>query len=176
MIDAARITYRSAEASDAQILADCARETFVATFGALYPIADLNHFIATTYGADLQRGEILDPHTRHRLAFDAAELIGFAKMGAYKLPLPAPEKRPRELHRLYVRAEAKGSGVAAALMDWVLACAREDAAGALYLGVYQGNERAQRFYARYGFEIVGEYEFEVGAVRDPEYVMRRAMD
>ncbi|MGE0046818.1 MAG: N-acetyltransferase family protein, partial [Hyphomonadaceae bacterium] len=98
--------------------------------------------------------------------------IGYAKLGAFKLPIEPIGKTVRELHRLYVVQEAKGAGVADALMRWTIEQAKAQGADTLYLGVYQGNERAQRFYARYGFEVVGEYEFQVGDTRDPEYIMR----
>ncbi|MBI1185821.1 MAG: GNAT family N-acetyltransferase [Alphaproteobacteria bacterium] len=175
MIDVARVTYRDARAEDAAALAEISRATFLATFGHLYTIADRNAFVAETYGRKLQAAEIADPEMRHRLAFDGRDVIGFAKMGAYKLPVAAEGRRVRELHRLYVVEAAKGAGIAAALMEWTIATARGDGADALYLGVWQGNARAQRFYARYGFEIVGEYTFEVGAARDPEYVMRKPL-
>lgn len=172
MIDAAGVAYRDATTDDAEMLAALARETFIATFAHLYAIADLNVYLAATYGADIQGAELADPLSRHRLAFHQDEAIGYAKMGAFKLPAAPIGAHVRELHRLYVREAAKGKGVADALMRWTIDVARADGADALYLGVYQHNERAQRFYARYGFEIVGEYWYEVGRTRDPEYIMR----
>ena len=175
MIDPARVTYRDGRAPDALMLSDLARETFVATFGALYPIADLNHYISHTYGRDLQEAELADPENQHRLAFSGDIAIGYARLGAFKLPIEPVGVKVRELHRLYVIADAKGMGVAQKLMDWAFAAARGAGAEAMYLGVYQGNDRAQRFYARQGFEIVGEYAFEVGQTRDPEYIMRASL-
>ena len=169
------VTYRDATVADAQALSDLARETFVATFGALYPVADLKHYIAHTYGREIQAAEIADASMQHRLAEQDGVLVGYARAGAYKLPFDNAARSAFELHRLYVTEAVKGAGVASALMDWTQA--RAEAAGAddLFLGVYQGNERAQRFYKRYGFEIVGEYLFSVGATRDPEYIMRKTL-
>lgn len=169
------ITYRDAVAADAEALSDLSRETFVATFGALYAVADLKHYIAHTYGRDLQAAEIADPELRHHLACEGNALVGYARCGVFKLPYDPGARAPYELHRLYVREHVKGRGVAAALMDWTIGQARAAGADDLFLGVYQGNERAQRFYAKRGFEIVGEYLFEVGQARDPEYVMRKAL-
>lgn len=176
MIDRVRVTYRDATIADAAALAEISRETFVATFGALYPVADLKHFLAHAYGADIQAAELADPQTRHRLAECEGALIGFAKMGAFKLPCDTDGRRAAELHRLYLIADAKAQGVSDTLMDWTIAQARAMAAQDLYLGVYQGNARAQRFYTRFGFEIVGEYQFAVGSIRDPEYIMRRRLE
>ena len=175
MIDPTRVVYRDATIADARALSQIARATFLATFAHLYPIADRNIFLATTYAPDIQAAEIADPATRHRLAFCDEALVGFAKLGALKLPIAAP--RPAlELHRLYLVEEAKGAGIADALMDWAENSARALGAADLYLGVYQGNARAQRFYARRGYTIVGAYEFAVGETRDPEFILTRALD
>lgn len=174
MIDAARVTYRDAAAADAAPLTRHWRETFLATFGHLYPQADIDAYFAHYDEAQTMR-ELEDPSSRCRLALDADRIIGAAKLGAFKLPVEPVGARVRELHRLYVVEEAKGAGVAAALMEWTIAAARQDGADALYLGVWRHNHRAQRFYARYGFEVVGAYEFVVGATRDPEYVMRKPL-
>ena len=63
--------------------------------------------------------------------------------------------------RLYVAEAAKGTGVAAALMDWGVAWARQRAS-ILYLSVFTDNHRAQAFYRRYGFSDVGRNAFRVG--------------
>ena len=43
----------------------------------------------------------------------------------------------------------------------------------LWIGVWSGNDGAQRFYARRGFERVGEYRFPVGQTRDLEFILCR---
>jgi len=66
----------------------------------------------------------------------------------------------------------RGRGVAAALMEDAIAWARSRGAPALYLSVWENNERAQRFYRRYGFRHVGEHAFMVGRVRDRDLIWR----
>ena len=65
-----------------------------------------------------------------------------------------------------------GAGLAVEMMDWVLAEARRRGAEAIYLSVFTDNVRAQRFYARYGFEAVGRYDFMVGTHADEDIIMR----
>ena len=57
-------------------------------------------------------------------------------------------------------------------MDWVLAEARAARRDELYLSVFTDNHRAKRFYARYGFEAVGPYDFMVGSHADEDIIMR----
>ncbi|MDP1908714.1 MAG: GNAT family N-acetyltransferase, partial [Hyphomicrobium sp.] len=113
-----------------------------------------------------------------RYAFRLAELdgepVGFAKLGPVKLPVD-PAGEGAELHQLYMLGKAHGSGLGAQLMDWVVETARSRGAGELFLSVFTENHRAQRFYRRYGFEIVGPYHFMVGNQADEDVIMRLAL-
>lgn len=166
------IVYRNAEPEDAEPLARLSRETFTATFGHLYPASDLAAFCAEIYAVEAQAALIAHPELEIRLASERGELVGYCQVGAFKLPFDPGERRPMELHRLYVIERVKGAGVATALMDWTLARMRTLGAEDAYLGVFQDNPRALRFYQRYGFEIVGAYKFPVGATLDDEFIMR----
>lgn len=168
------IAYRDAGASDAAALADFARSSWLATFGHLpYPSADLAGYLAKNYGADIQRSEIADPEVRYRLALRDGEIVGYCMMGP--LAMPVEDIWGLELHRLYVDESVKGAGVAAALMDDCIAWARARAGSALYLSVWENNERAQRFYRRFGFEDFGEWDFMVGETADRDLIWRLAL-
>ncbi len=43
----------------------------------------------------------------------------------------------------------------------------------IWLSVFSKNLKAQKFYAHYGFIIVGEYEYPVGESKDHEFIMKR---
>ena len=164
------IVYRDATVDDARELAHFAARTFTETFGRLYPAEDLAAFLAQKYGEPIQRSEINDPDTRYHLALEHGRIIGYVMMGALDIDIGEPDAL--ELHRLYVDTAAKGAGIAQKLADEVVNWAREKGAPALYLSVWENNERAQRFYRRYGFEHVGEHKFMVGRVADRDFIWR----
>lgn len=164
------VAYRDAAAEDAAALARFAADTFVDTFGHLYPPEDLATYLAAKYASPIQAAEIADPHTRYRLALREGAIIGYCMMGAVDMAVDKADAV--ELHRLYVDKDAKGAGVAQALMDDCLAWARGRGARAMYLSVWENNHRAQAFYRRYGFQHVGEHKFMVGRVADRDFIWR----
>jgi ribosomal protein S18 acetylase RimI-like enzyme len=166
---------RDAAAADAVVLARFAQDTFFETFGHLYPQSDIDAFVPTAYAPERWARDIADPMTACCLALRGDELVGYAKAGAHTLPYDPGDRRALELKNLYVIAEVKGQGVADALMRWALQWAKNGGADDFYLGVYCDNLRAQRFYARFGFEKVGEYFFPVGATRDHEFILRKRL-
>ena len=98
---------------------------------------------------------------------------------AMRWPGPAacriPDVRPGdgELKRLYVLHAAQNSGWGGRLFQAALDWLERDGPRTLWISVWSENFGAQRFYARHGFEKVGEYEFPVGRVRDREFMLRR---
>jgi ribosomal protein S18 acetylase RimI-like enzyme len=88
----------------------------------------------------------------------------------------AVEIRPAaELSKMYLLPQYHGAGVSTALMELTLATAAEWGVRCVWLGVNQGNQRAQRFYIKSGFKINGTRTFQVGTRRENDYVMVREL-
>lgn len=164
------VTFRTAGVEDAAPLAELGAASFTATFGHLYEPADLALFL-DNHRVERWLAELSDPGFAVRVAEEAGAMVGYAKLGPPQLPF-APRGRAAELRQLYVLAPWHGRGVAQTLMEWVIAEARRDGAGHLYLSVFINNARARRFYERYGFEEEGRYVFMVGTHADEDIVMR----
>ncbi len=163
-------TYRNATVADAPLLSRLGAETFTETFGHLYTPENLAAFLANHSVANWEK-ELTDPRFTIRLAEMDGQAVAFAKLGPPGLPFEVSGPTA-ELKQFYVLKPWHGTGVAQALMDWVLAESRARGAEQLFLSVFIDNRRAQRFYARYGFEAVGTYAFMVGTHADEDIIMR----
>jgi len=100
--------------------------------------------------------------------------VGYVKLGPQKLPLET-DRPALLLDQLYILKEYHGVGIAHGLIDWALDEARNRGAEELYLTVYIDNNRARRFYDRYGFEAVGRYDFMVGSQADEDVIMKKSL-
>jgi len=163
-------TLRTPTVADAEAIAALFAACFTATFGHLYDPADLAAFL-DSITVPAWRRELADPAFAFLLAEDDGRAVGFAKLGPHGLPV-TPTGPMIELRQLYLTADQQGSGLAARMMDWVIATARDRGARELFLSVYVDNNRARRFYERYGFADVGRYTFMVGNHADEDYLMR----
>ncbi|WP_454829379.1 N-acetyltransferase family protein [Pseudoxanthomonas wuyuanensis] len=167
------LAIRRATAEDAQVLSDLAARTFTETFGHLYPVEDLQAFLADAYTVDKQRTILSHPDYAVWLLEEDGVAVGHAAAGPCGLPHPQVAAGDGELKRLYVLASHQNGGWGARLFDAALAWLERDGPRTLWIGVWSQNLGAQRFYARYGFEKVGDYEFPVGNTRDHEFILRR---
>jgi len=168
-----RPTLRPATVEDAASLAGVARATFTETFGTLYSAADLATFLEQHTPEDWAR-EVADPAYAVQIVEMGHVAVGYIKLGPPKLPFTPPEGAI-ELRQFYLLQPWQGSGLGPEMMEWALAEARARGHQAIYLSVFTDNHRARRFYAKYGFEDVGPYQFMVGDHADEDVVMRRAL-
>jgi diamine N-acetyltransferase len=165
--------YRDATPADAATLDALFNSIFCDTFAHLYRPEDLSAFLSSFGVADWEE-QLRDPSFAVRIAEADGSAVGYVKIGPMKLPVEHGHSSML-LDQFYVRPEHHGSGIASALMEWAVDEARRRGAEALYLTVFIENERAKRFYDRYGFEDVGRYAFMVGEQADDDIILRKRL-
>ena len=171
---ASEVAIRRATLDDAQAWSVLAERAFVEAFGHLYPPADLAQFLHDSYSVDVHRKYLSDPACAVWLAERDGEAVGYALAGR-PCTLPHADVKPEdgELKRIYLLPSAQNTGVGSRLIHVALDWLESERPSTLWIGVWSQNFGAQRFYERLGFEKVGDYEFLVGSVRDPEFILRR---
>ena len=164
---------RRATPDDAEAMSRIATDTFVETFGHLYPPEDLAYFLLNSYSPAAQRESLESDSTAMWLLERNGVPVGHACAGACGLPHPEVAAEDGELKRLYVLKEAHNGGWGSKLFETALEWLERDGPRTLWIGVWSENLGAQRFYGRYGFHRVGEYKFPVGNTLDDEFILRR---
>jgi ribosomal protein S18 acetylase RimI-like enzyme len=165
---------RRAGPADAAALAAIGRATFTETFGHLYPPEDLEAFLNASHSETRAQADLADPARAAWLVEREGQVLGYALAGPCELPHPDVAAGDGELKRLYLSSPAQGAGLGERLMnvvmDWL------DSAGprTVWLGVWEKNFGAQRFYRRWGFAEAGTYDFPVGRTLDHELILRRS--
>jgi GNAT superfamily N-acetyltransferase len=164
---------RRATPADAEVLAELGARTFTETFAHLYPPSDLAEFLAQTYSVEKTRAELEDPAKALWLVEAAGQAVGHALAGPCDLPHPEATAACGELKRLYLLKPWQNGGTGGRLFGAAMEWLERDGPRELWIGVWSENFGAQRFYARQGFEKVGEYGFRVGSTVDLEFILRR---
>lgn len=124
-------------------------------------------FVEANLSADRFTDYLADPRRAVLVAVHDNRIVGYAML--------IRGTDTAELSKIYVAPEHHGTGVGAALMDLALATADDWGVVRVWLGVNQANQRAQRFYTKSGFTVTGTRIFQVGAGRENDFVMTRAL-
>lgn len=166
-----------ADSADIAALAELAAATFPLACPPGVDPADVRAFIAEVLSPARFVEYAADPARSILLATEGAEAVGYAMLIAGE---PTDEdvracvtvEPPIEISKFYVRPQAHGGAVAPALMREAVEHAAAGGHGGVWLGVNQQNLRAQRFYRRNGFEVVGAKRFRMGADWHEDFVMQ----
>lgn len=167
-------TLRRADEADTASLALVADATFLEAFAGVLDGADIVAHCAAKNSAAAFGSWIGDPGSVVALAIadQGAAPLGYTVLTAPDLPV-ALRADDIELKRIYALAPTHGSGLGPALMGRAVEDARALGRRRVLLGVYGGNARAQRFYAKQGFAVVGTRKFRVGATWHHDLVFAR---
>ena len=176
------VTVRSAVDMDVDGLSRLAALTFPLACTPQTSEEFLATHIATKLDPASFRRQLGDPACTLLIAEDepGADPVGYTMLVAGE---PTDEDVARAirfrptvaLERCYVHPDHHGSGVAALLMTATLDAASATGAAGVWLGVSEENDRANAFYARHGFEVVGRKRFHIGDVWEDDNVRERAL-
>ena len=176
------MTVRPAAPPDAELLAEVAAVTFPLACPPSTTHEAIAEFVATRLSPEAFTGYLADPQ-RVLLVDDPGD--GGPLSGYTMLVLGEPADsdvaaaihiRPTaELSKIYVREGQHGRGSAGALLLRSLETAGARGAAGMWLGTNEENLRAQRFYAKHGFERVGRKRFKLGDRYEDDFVFERAI-
>lgn len=131
--------------------------------------------LATVLSDERFAQELADAQTPYFIAQADAQMIGYLKLCTDHAPDCVRGERPLEIARLYVDFAWHRSGIAHTLMQRSVEFAERGGHDCLWLGVWHRNERAQRFYRKWGFAQVGEHPYQFGTDRQVDLVFSRPL-
>lgn len=171
------IGIRQATVDDAKALTDLAYTTFWDAFAHHPKNApdDLNHYMRQAFSLEQTTKELVEDNSVFLIAEIEGEPAGYAKLITNTTEEGISAERPVELNRLYAHQQFLGKGIGQALMDACFERARSHGHDVMWLGVWEFNPRAQRFYEKNGFRIVGSHVFQLGEDPQTDLLMQREL-
>ena len=171
------LTIRQATIEDAKLLTDLAYTTFWDAFAHHPKNApdDLNYYMRQAFNREQIASELADEKNIFLIAELGGEAAGYSKIIIDNIEPGVTADRPVELSRLYAHQKHLGQGVGQSLMDACFERARNENRDVMWLGVWEYNPRAQRFYEKNGFRIVGSHVFQLGEDPQTDLLMQREL-
>ena len=158
------MTIRRVILEDAETLSQLGADTFYNTFKGTCTDKDMDEFLFDYYDIEQVKKELSDPNDYFYFAEVEGKAVGYLRI---KEDYTAFEKMKQwkalELKRLYISADFHGKGIAQALTNFAFDFAKENNYEVIWLGVWEHNERAKKYYQKMGFEDTGHtHDFPIG--------------
>lgn len=157
-------TIRRVELKDAALLSEISKETFADTFAGTCTEDDMKSFLLENFNLEKVKQELSDKNDLYFFIEEDGVTAGYVRlMEDYSLFNEIKKWKALELKRIYVTKEFHGKGIAQQLIKFVEDFARENKYEVLWLGVWEHNHRAKRFYEKSGFSDSGYmHDFPIG--------------
>jgi ribosomal protein S18 acetylase RimI-like enzyme len=158
------ITIRRILIAEAPVLSKMAKQTFYDTFTGTCTEEDMQAFLEQYYNLEQIKKELSNPDDYCFFAEINGEPVGYIRFMEDSSNFAEVNKwKSLELKRLYVLKEYHGKGIAQKLMEFFIAFAEQYQYELVWLGVWEYNFRAQKFYSKYGFINSGHtHDFPIG--------------
>jgi diamine N-acetyltransferase len=166
------INIRFATEKDASLIADISRETFYNAFAPANTKNDMDKFMNEVFTHEKLMAEPDLPNNIFLLAYTGNEVAGYVRMRDKNISeISLETDNIIEIARIYTVSTETGKGIGTALMNRCIEIAKEKNRKYIWLGVWEKNDKAIRFYERFGFKRFGEHEFVLGNDVQTDWLM-----
>ncbi len=159
---------RVADENDFQVIREIAIRTWPETYGNTLSVQQIQYMLALFYSDEGLSSAIVNGQ-KFILLSENSDPKGFASM------LHGYETDATKINKLYVLPDCQGKGFGKAMLLHIADLATEHGSRRIVLNVNRFN-KAKDFYHRFGFEIIGSEDIEIGSgYLMEDFVMERKL-
>ncbi len=153
-------------------LAVLAEKTFRQSYAALNTPQNLEHYIRQALNEPLIFQELKDPHSHYYWITGDDIPVAYLKVNRPPAHTEPGYADGLEVQRIYVDVAHQRQGLGRLLLQLAHTVARNQNLRYLWLGVWERNPQAIRFYQSLGFYQVGSHIFTIGAEDQVDFIFR----
>lgn len=169
------ITFTTCTLEDMDRLRSLCVDTFSDTFAKDNSTQDMDAYLERSFSQERMRSELSNPESTFIMACVDGVPAGYMKLNTGRAQTETVGDDAMEIERLYILSRFKRHGLGTALIQQAENAAMAQGASTIWLGVWEHNEPAKRFYTRMGFITTGQHVFMLGDDRQIDHIMRKGI-
>ncbi len=170
------IRIRIADIADAAAIVNISRETFYNAYAAFNTAKNMNKFMNEFFSLEKIKQELQEENTIYLLAYSNNNIAGYVKLKDKALPeINLSNDNTVEIARIYTSTNNINKGIGSIMMNECIDYAKKLKRSFIWLGVWENNLKAIRFYERFGFKKTGEHVFALGDDLQTDWLMIKAL-
>ncbi len=151
------------------------RATYYETFKASNTEADMDLYLETCLSRTVLEKEMANKESTFYLAYVDDTLMGYMKINTGEAQMEKFDQNTIELERIYILKDFQGKHYADVMLQVAIDQGKEMKADFIWLGVWENNFRAIRFYEKKGFVKFGAHDFVMGNDVQTDQLMKLAL-
>lgn len=166
------VTYKKCQKEELEILVKMAKKTFSEAFAADNDPEDFEDYMKVAFSNERLMAEFQNPNTTFYFAYLKKVRIGYFKLNTNDAQSDLKLEESMELERIYVVREYQGNGYGAMILNKAKQLMAEAGKSFLWLGVWERNIKAIKFYEKHGFKKFGTHPYFIGSDKQTDWLMR----
>ncbi len=158
--------------SDIVQLQEIGRQTFSETFSASNTEENMRKYLEEGFSVEKLAAELNDNNAEFYFAELGNRAIGYLKINFGQSQTELQDDKALEIERIYVLKEFHGKKVGQLLYDHAIKIAKQKNTEYVWLGVWEENHRAQKFYKKNGFVEFDKHLFKLGNEEQTDIMMK----
>lgn len=166
------LKFQKCTLSDLEILIEISRETFVAAFEKDNNPDDFKAYVNMAFEKKHIEQQLQNQDSSFYFVFQDAVLVGYFKLNEKNAQTDIKSEDYIELERIYVLKEFQGNQFGAHMLSQAIKLATQKQVSFIWLGVWQKNLKAIRFYEKHGFTKFDTHPYYIGNDKQIDWLMR----
>ncbi len=167
-----QLTFKKCSVSDLDQLVQISKATFIDAFEADNSPDDFKVYIDFAFNKSKLTEELENPCTSFYFVYADNDLVGYFKLNENDAQSDLKGVDSLELERIYVVPEFQGKGIGNNMLQQVKKLASQSIKTFLWLGVWERNKAAIKFYETNGFSKFGKHPYYIGKDKQMDWLMR----
>ena len=167
-----KLTISRIQPSEVELLLQLSRKIFYESFNHLNTPENMQEYMDRAFNKKQLLSELENPHTEFYFLLLEDEPVGYLKLNLGAAQSDLQDNDSIEIERIYVDQTQQGKGLGTILLEKAKERACELRLQYIWLGVWEKNPGAIRFYERYGFHIFSSHKFRMGDEVQTDLLMR----
>lgn len=163
---------RKATITDLKILKEIGERTFIETFASENSSENMTEYLESAFTTEKLISELTNINSEFYFAEIEQEVVGYLKVNFNDSQTELKVSNALEIERIYVLKEFHGKNVGQILYDKAIEIAKYKSLNNVWLGVWEQNPRAIRFYEKNGFKVFDKHIFKLGEDEQTDIMMK----
>lgn len=158
--------------NDLHLLQKIGSQTFYETFAAENSEENMSKYLEESFSPEKLIGELNQEGSEFYFATLDQRIIGYLKLNSGQSQTELQDKKALEIERIYVLKEFHGKAIGQILFEKAMEIAQQIKVDYVWLGVWEENKRAIRFYKKNGFTEFDKHIFRLGDDEQTDIMMK----
>lgn len=159
--------------ADICLLQEIGRQTFTETFAAVNTEENMASYLDENFSPERLTAELNNENSEFYFAVLENEVIGYLKLNFGDAQNELKNSNALEIQRIYIKQAFQGKKVGQLLYEKAIETAKQKNVGYVWLGVWEHNTKAIRFYQKNGFVEFDKHIFQLGDDKQTDIMMKR---